>query len=76
MGIMTTTIRLSDDTIAMAKRYAKVEHRSTAKQIEWWAKVGRTAIDNPDLPVPFIIEVLHAMEEAKDGAVTPFEFDT
>ena len=72
---MTTTVRLSDDMVETAKRYAKIEKRSTAKQIEWWAMLGRAAIDNPDLPIEFIRDTLIALEEVKAGKGTPFEFD-
>ena len=71
---MTTTVRLSDDIVNTAKTHAKVEQRSTAKQIEWWARVGKTALENPDLPVEFIIDTLIAMEEVKAGNVEPYEF--
>ena len=72
---MTTTVRLSDEMVESAKRYAKVEKRSTAKQIEWWAMLGRAAIDNPDLPIEFIRDTLIALEDAKAGNTVPFEFD-
>ena len=33
---MSTTIKLSDDLIKEARRYAAVYSRSTPKQIEYW----------------------------------------
>lgn len=70
----TIAIRLSEDLIKEATRYANVNLRSTPKQIEYWAKLGRCAEDNPDLPLGFIKECLLAKEEAKFGNTTTFEF--
>ena len=55
---MGMPVRIDDDLYELAKLEAKVEHRTIAGQIEFWAKVGRAAIDNPDLPVAFIMESL------------------
>ena len=46
-----------------AKAFAKTEHRSMAKQIEYWAQMGRVALDNPDLPITFIHDTLVALNE-------------
>jgi len=37
-------------------------------QIELWAKVGRAALDNPDLAASFIAESLVAMAEPREEA--------
>ena len=55
----------------LAKLEAKAEHRTIAGQIEFWATVGRAAIDNPDLPVSFIVDSLASMAEPRDQG-TPF----
>jgi len=36
-----------------------------ALQIEFWAQVGRACIDNPDLPVNFVIDSLASLETAE-----------
>ena len=36
-----------------AKTVATIEYRSMAGQIEFWVRVGRAALDNPDLKVIF-----------------------
>ena len=54
-----------------AKMYAKAEHRTITKQIEFWALVGRTALDNPDLPIEFVRDLLIAKAEDISLA-TPF----
>ncbi|PVD43473.1 hypothetical protein C5188_02975 [Serratia liquefaciens] len=60
---MATSIRLDDDFVSDAKVYAEASSRSIPKQIEHWAKIGRIAEDNPDLPFSFISEVLLAQSE-------------
>jgi len=71
---MATTIKLSDDLLAEAKRYAEVYSRSTPKQIEYWSRIGKIVEENPDLPYSFIKDILIAQQEADDGQVTPYEF--
>ncbi|MDR3265730.1 MAG: ParD-like family protein [Synergistaceae bacterium] len=54
------SIKISGDFYRIAKATAEAENRSIAGQVEFWAKIGRAAIDNPDLPVDFIRETLIA----------------
>lgn len=70
---MGMPVRIEDDLYASARDQAKAEHRTISGQIEFWAKVGRAALDNPDLPVDFIAESLMSMAEAAEQA-TPFVF--
>ena len=51
---MAIALKLSDDLINLAKRYAVAAHRSVPKQIEYWARLGKAAEDNPDLPIHFL----------------------
>ncbi len=67
---MSVSIRIDDDLYEQAKSSAKAEMRSIAQQVAFWAKVGRTALDNPDLPIDFIKEILIAREEPSE----PFYF--
>lgn len=68
----TTSIRIDQTLYDQAKMDAAAEHRTIAGQIEFWAKVGRAALDNPDLPVSFIAEALVSMAEPREQA-TPFQ---
>jgi hypothetical protein len=68
---MTMPVRIDEELYADAKNEAQAEHRTIAGQIEFWAKVGRAALDNPDLPVSFIAESLISMAEPRHRA-TPF----
>lgn len=64
----STSIRINQDLYEQAKQDAMIEHRTIAGQIEFWARVGRAALDNPDLPVSFIAESLASLGEPRDQA--------
>ena len=64
----STSIRINQDLYEQAKQDAMIEHRTIAGQIEFWARVGRAALDNPDLPVSFIAESLASLDEPRDQA--------
>jgi hypothetical protein len=68
---MGLPVRIDDTLYEQAKAEAQAEHRTIAGQIEFWAKVGRAALDNPDLPVEFIAESIVSMAEPREQA-TPF----
>ncbi len=68
------TISLSDEIINDARRYGQVYSRSTPKQIEYWASIGKIAEENPDLSYSFIKDILLAKAELAEGEVTPYEF--
>ena len=65
----SVSIRIDGDLYLAARRSAKGECRSIPGQIEYWAKLGRAALDNPDLPIDFVQEILisknqdHALAE-------------
>ena len=69
---MAKAIKLSDQLVADATRYAKVFHRSPPKQIEHWATIGRVAEENPDLPLRFVINILMGLEEAEAGELSEY----
>lgn len=64
-------VRIDETLYEQARAEAKVERRTIAGQIEFWAMVGRAALDNPDLPVTFVAESLLSMSEPREQA-TPF----
>lgn len=51
---MSTSIQLSETIVSKAKIISKVSNRSIAEQIEYWAKIGQIAEENPDLTYEFI----------------------
>lgn len=64
----TTSIRIDSSLYEQAKQDAFVEHRTISGQLEFWAKVGRAALDNPDLPVSFIAESLASLAEPRSDS--------
>ena len=68
----SVSIRIDQKLVEEARAAAKVEYRTVQGQIEFWAKIGRAALDNPDLPVSFIAESLLSMNETREDAI-PFE---
>jgi hypothetical protein len=63
---MGMPVRIEDSLYDQAKAAASSEFRTIAGQIEFWAKVGKTALDNPDLPVDFVRDLLIARSEPRD----------
>ncbi len=55
---MAKAIKLSEELINDAVTNGKAQHRSAPKQIEYWARIGKIADENPDLPLGFIKGVL------------------
>jgi len=71
---MANAVKVSEKLLDEARLYAKVQHRSVAKQIEYWAQIGKIAEDNPDLPLSFILDIFRGREEVKQGLSTPYIF--
>jgi hypothetical protein len=57
---MSKVIRLSQSLVVQAREQAKVSRRSPAQQIEYWARLGKAAEDNPELTVAMLHDVLSA----------------
>ena len=68
---MGMPVRIEDALYEDARASAKAECRTIAGQIEFWAKVGKAALDNPDLPIDFVRDLLIARAE-DPGKATPF----
>ncbi len=62
---MATAVKVPDDLFDKARIKSKVFKRSIAGQIEYWAKIGQMIEENPDLPLPFIQDLLTGREEIK-----------
>jgi hypothetical protein len=69
--MMGMPVRIDDLLYEQAKTEAQIEHRTISGQIEFWAMIGRAALDNPDFPVSFISESLLALSEPHEQ-LTPF----
>ena len=71
---MSIAVRISDKLIKDAKIQSKVENRSLTGQIEFWAKIGKIAEENPDLPYSFIKEILIGLEQLDSGIGEEYRF--
>ena len=71
---MGLAIRISDSLVKEAKLRAKVENRSLTGQIEYWAKIGKIAEENPDLSYNLIKEILIGVEQLERDRGNDYQF--
>ena len=71
---MATAIRISESLSSEAKKYADIEYRSMAGQIEYWASIGKCAVENPDLSFDFIKDLLISVKELDQGEKSEYKF--
>jgi hypothetical protein len=71
---MSTAIRISEKLAEEAKKYSAIEHRSVTGQIEYWAMLGKSMEENPDLTYSLIKDILIGLEELKQGEKTEYKF--
>ena len=64
---MSVNVKLSENLVEQAKRYAHIQHRSLPKQIEYWSRIGKIAEENPDLPYAMIRDILIADQKEVIG---------
>ena len=67
---MSVAIRIEDELYKQAETTARAESRTPPLQIQYWARIGKAALDNPDLPVEFIKSILTSEGQPSE----PFEF--
>ncbi len=71
---MSTAVRISEKLVSEAKRYSKIENRSLTGQIEYWAKIGKYAEENPDLSFKLIKELITGIAELESGESSEYTF--
>ena len=71
---MDVPIRIDETIYNAANQVAKAECRSIPHQIEFWSKVGKCALDKPNLPIEFVKEVFISKQQDR-SLVEPFDFD-
>jgi hypothetical protein len=74
-NIMPSAVRISDDLLNLARKVSKAENRSLTGQIEYWAKIGRLAEENPDLPYHLIREILLGLDEIQSGEFSEYQMN-
>jgi hypothetical protein len=67
----TVSVRIDEELVESARKAAQAEYRTVQGQLEFWAKVGRAALDNPDLPATFVASSLQSLAEPRELS-TPF----
>jgi hypothetical protein len=68
----TSSVRISSELIERARLEAKGEMRTVQAQLEFWIRVGKATLENPDLPASFVAEAVLSLEEPREIA-TKFE---
>lgn len=71
---MSMAVKLSDSIVSDAQVISKALNRSVAGQIEYWARIGKIAEENPDLTYDFIRNILIAQQEVKAGKLESYNF--
>jgi len=69
---MSVAVRIENEIYEAAKKSAEAEYRTVPGQVNYWAMIGKVALENPDLPIEFIRDTLAAK---KQGDFEPFEFE-
>ena len=54
----TKPVRISAEMYNLERMTGEGAFRSTSGQLEYWARLGRAAEDNPDLSIEFIRDIL------------------
>ena len=63
------TIEIDQQLYDEAAIEAAQNHITADEQVEIWARVGRTALDNPDMPVASIQAILTAQKQPTEPFV-------
>lgn len=71
---MGKAIKLSDELVNDATSCGKAQQRSVPRQIEYWARIGKIADENPELSLGFVKDILVGMEEVHAGDVSEYHF--
>ena len=64
---MVVDVKLPNELVEGAKQQAALEGRSVAEQIEYWSRIGKMMIENPDLPLGVIQQILVSDREPVAG---------
>ena len=72
---MTSAVRVSEDLVTQAKIVSKIENRSVTGQIEYWARIGKCAEENPDLTYHLMKEIWMGLTELDQGHYSEYRFE-
>lgn len=71
---MAIAVRISDALVKKARSRSKALNRSVSGQIEFWAKIGEIAEDNPDIPYSFLQDLMIGIEQVNEREIVPYKF--
>jgi len=73
---MSIPVRIDEQLYEEVKSASKGECRTISGQLEFWAKIGKAALDNPDLPIEFVRDLMIAKTEDRQklSAFKPGQF--
>jgi ParD-like antitoxin of type II bacterial toxin-antitoxin system len=71
---MSKVIYLPDELIDLAQNCGLKASRSASEQIEYWARIGKAAEENPEIPTDLLIGILQSIEEMKRGIHSEYKF--
>ena len=62
----TTQTKISSKLYREAAMEAQANNITVGEQVALWARVGKAALDNPDLPAAFIKDILIAKNQVSE----------
>jgi hypothetical protein len=71
---MATAVRISEELVNDAKKFSRIDHRSLTGQIEYWARMGKSAEENPDLTFSLIKDILIGVAELEQDEKSEYKF--
>jgi hypothetical protein len=71
---MLIPVELSESLVADAKFASKITKRNISKQIEYWARLGKSMEENPELPVLLVQDILAGQADIALNKLSKFSF--
>lgn len=66
-------VRIKEEIYQEAQIRAEAESRSTAEQLSYWARLGKTCEENPKLPFQDVKSLLISHAEANAGRLEEYK---
>lgn len=80
---MSVNVKLSDETVEVAKKQAKTFNRTIGGQVDFWVKIGRLGESYPELSFHYLLDLMrkNKLEElssagTKGGDFSAISLDT
>ncbi|HBK43579.1 MULTISPECIES: hypothetical protein [unclassified Polynucleobacter] len=63
-------LNLSGHMLALLRKESNIH--AIDQQVNFWVRLGKACIENPELPTTFVAECLTSLSEAKSKGFIPF----